>query len=130
MGRIARIAFEGPEGCLDLDELQIELPKLRRIGLGEIGAQQIAPFPDSREQTPKRTVADARLWPKAALPYEVEPTWVRTLSVRSSLNCYTLAKNQESSSLSAQHSNFRHFTSRAMIRRNSFPAALPLHRVA
>jgi hypothetical protein len=32
------IAFECFEGCLDLDELQIELPELRRVGLGEIGA--------------------------------------------------------------------------------------------
>ena len=43
-GRIARIAFERLEGCFDLDELQIELPELRRVGLGEIGAQQIPPL--------------------------------------------------------------------------------------
>ena len=59
-GRIARIAFERLEGGLDLDELQIELPKLRRIGLGEIGAQQIPPFaaPDLSELVAIESVSE------------------------------------------------------------------------
>ena len=39
-----QIAFEVLERLLDVDELQIELPELGRVGFGEIGAQQIAPF--------------------------------------------------------------------------------------
>lgn len=38
------ITFKRPEGCLDLDELQIELPELRGVSLGEISAQEVAPF--------------------------------------------------------------------------------------
>jgi hypothetical protein len=38
------IAFEFLECGLNLSELQIELPQLRRIGRGEIGAQQTAPL--------------------------------------------------------------------------------------
>jgi len=33
-----QITFERFEGSLDLDELQVELPEFRRIGLGEVGA--------------------------------------------------------------------------------------------
>ena len=33
-----QIAFEGLEGGLDLDELQIELPQFRGVRIGEIGA--------------------------------------------------------------------------------------------
>ena len=38
------IGFEDPEGCLGLHQLQIELPELRGVRFGEIGAQQIPPF--------------------------------------------------------------------------------------
>ncbi len=37
------IAFEGLEGGLDFDDLRIELPELGRVGLREIGAQELAP---------------------------------------------------------------------------------------
>jgi hypothetical protein len=38
------VTFERSEGGLDFDQLQIELPELGRISLGEIGAQQVAAF--------------------------------------------------------------------------------------
>src|SRR5271157_2091290 len=40
-----QIVLHGLEGGLDLDELDIEPPQLRRLPPGEIGAQQIAAFP-------------------------------------------------------------------------------------
>ena len=39
-----QITLERFEGGLDLDQLQVELPQLRWIRLGEVGAQQIASF--------------------------------------------------------------------------------------
>jgi hypothetical protein len=39
---MARIAFEILEGGFDFHELQIELPQLRRVGRGQVGAQQVA----------------------------------------------------------------------------------------
>src|SRR5277367_202874 len=39
-----QIVLHGLEGGLDLDELDIEPPQLRRLPPGEIGAQQIAAF--------------------------------------------------------------------------------------
>ena len=43
-GTDGQIALEVLERLFDRDELQIEVPQLRRIGFGEIGAQQIAAF--------------------------------------------------------------------------------------
>src|ERR1700745_778731 len=39
-----QIVLHGLEGGLDLDELDVEPPKLGRVFAGEIGAQQIAAF--------------------------------------------------------------------------------------
>src|SRR5580693_4379449 len=39
-----QIVFHSLEGGLDLDELDVEPPQLRRLPPGEIGAQQIAAF--------------------------------------------------------------------------------------
>src|SRR6202790_4671533 len=39
-----QIVLQGLEGCLDLDELDIEPPQLSRVLAAQIGAQQVAPF--------------------------------------------------------------------------------------
>lgn len=39
-GSDGEITFERSEGRFDLDQLQVELPEFRRIGLGEIGTQE------------------------------------------------------------------------------------------
>jgi len=43
-GTNRQIAFEVLERLLDRDQLQIVAPQLGRIGLGEVGAQQVAAF--------------------------------------------------------------------------------------
>ena len=40
-----QVAFEVPEGFLHLRELHVELPEPRRLITGQVGAQQIPPFP-------------------------------------------------------------------------------------
>jgi hypothetical protein len=41
-GPDGQIAFESLEGLLDLGELKVILPELDRIGVGEVGPQQVA----------------------------------------------------------------------------------------
>jgi hypothetical protein len=43
-GTQAEIVLKVLEGGLDLDQLDIELPKLGRVSSAQIGAQQVAPF--------------------------------------------------------------------------------------
>jgi hypothetical protein len=40
--------FERLEGLLDLDQLQVVLPELAWVGLGEVGTQQITAFATAR----------------------------------------------------------------------------------
>ena len=42
------VAFEGSKRFLDLDELEVVAPKRRGIALGQVAAQEIAPFAPPR----------------------------------------------------------------------------------